>query len=183
MHGVPRFPYFWGGEEHQSAFRSALNLRYAMIPYLYSLVHHARSFGSPIARPASYNFPGSNAGFPRAVADATYMVGSYLLPADVCTSHQKDDPGSNISNVNIPPGLWYAFNSTSTLLGPQLSVVYKDVPLGEIVLFVRAGAILTLQVLVQSPLSLSSFSQLWYFVLYTPFSSIPYYGDPFGSAM
>ena len=27
MHGVPRFPYLWGGTEHQAAFRAALNTR------------------------------------------------------------------------------------------------------------------------------------------------------------
>ena len=27
MHGVPRFPWLWGGDEHQAAFRSALEAR------------------------------------------------------------------------------------------------------------------------------------------------------------
>ena len=71
-------------------------------------------------------------------------MGDSLLPADVSTS-TKADPNENTTHVNIPPGTWYAFNSTTALTGPTPDLTYKDVPLATIVLFVRAGGILTLQ--------------------------------------
>jgi alpha-glucosidase len=52
MHGTPRFPFLWGGAEHHAAFRDALNMRYAFLPFLYSLAHHAHQYGRPIGHPA-----------------------------------------------------------------------------------------------------------------------------------
>jgi alpha-glucosidase len=144
MHGTPRFPFYWGGPVHWAAFRAALNTRMAFIPYLYSLVHAARATGAPIALPASWIFPDDPA-FPAALGDATYMVGDSLLPADVSTSHSPD-PNVNTTVCNVPPGTWYAFNETAAVAGPITGLTYTNVPLDKLVLFVRAGAILTLQV-------------------------------------
>lgn len=49
------------------------------------------------------------------------------------------------TTVNVPPGQWYRFNTTTALTGPILNLTYTDVGLSELVLFVRSGAILTLQ--------------------------------------
>lgn len=142
MHGVPRFPYYWGGAEHQAAFRGALQLRYAFIPHIYSLAHFLRATGQPMALPASYIFP-NDPTFPPSVGDATYMFSDVLLPADVSTSNGQD-PNENTTHVNIPPGLWYTFNSTQAMTGPQVGLTYTHVPLTQLMLFVRAGAILCL---------------------------------------
>ena len=142
MHGVPRFPWLWGGEEHRAAFRRALELRYHFLPHLYSLAHAARRTLAPIGMPASYIFSAA-ADFPPAAGDGVYMLGDTLLPAVVSTANHVD-PNENVSTSVLPPGSWYAFNSTSALPGLQ-TVTYTDVPLSTVVLFVRAGAILTLQ--------------------------------------
>jgi alpha-glucosidase len=142
MHGTPRFPFLWGSAEHQAAFRKALNTRYALIPFLYSLAHAAHTTGAPIVAPASYVLSPS-ADFPPAVAAATYMVSDVIVAADVSTSNGPD-PNENSTHVNIPPGTWYAFNSTSAVAGPVLGLTYTDVPLDAFVAFVRAGAIIPL---------------------------------------
>jgi len=142
MHGVPRFPWLWGGEAHREAFRGALEMRYHFLPYLVSLAHAARRGFAPMAMPASYVFP-ADAAFPPAVGDGVYMLGDSLLPAAVSTAHGPD-PSENVSTAVLPPGTWYAFNSTAALPGLQ-TVTYTDVPLAQVVLFVRAGAILPLQ--------------------------------------
>jgi len=143
MHGVPRFPYLWGGEEHRAAFRAALQLRYAFLPHLYSLAHAARSALAPIAQPASYVFPDAAPDFPPSAGDAVYMVGDSLLPAVVSTAHGPD-PDENTTVSVLPPGVWFAFNDTAAQPGLQ-TVTYTDVPLDRIVLWVRAGGILALQ--------------------------------------
>lgn len=141
MHGTPRFPFLWGGAAHAAAFRAALNLRYAFVPFLYSLGHRLRATGTPIALPASYVFPDAAPdAFPVALGDATYMVGDVLLPADV----SFDVATENSTTVNVPPGLWFAFNSTAALVGPLVALARDDVALDELVLYVRAGAILPL---------------------------------------
>eukprot|EP00911_Craspedida_sp_UC1_P001063 UC1_evm1s799 len=73
MHGTPRFPFLWGGSQHQTAFREALEMRYHFLPHLYSLAHEAHTKLRPIARPASFEFPGD------AYGDTAYMVGATIL--------------------------------------------------------------------------------------------------------
>jgi alpha-glucosidase (family GH31 glycosyl hydrolase) len=102
----------------------------------------ARETGQPLALPASYIFP-NDPSFPTSLGDATYMFSDILLPADVSTSNTPD-PNVNTTHCNVPPGIWYAFNSTSTIVGPITDLTYTNVPLEQIVLFVRSGGILAL---------------------------------------
>lgn len=69
MHGTPRFPFLWGGPEHQVAFRDALDMRYRFLPFLYSLAWAAHRHHKPIGHPASFEFPEWPLG------ETTYMVG------------------------------------------------------------------------------------------------------------
>ena len=141
MHGTPRFPFYWGGAEHQVGFRRALDLRYALIPHLYSLAHAAYATRGPIAQPASWVFP-PDASFTADAGNAIYMLGDSLLPADVCVANVPD-PMENVTTVYLPPGTWFAFNSTAALPGLQ-RVTNENTPLEDVVLYVRSGAILTL---------------------------------------
>lgn len=141
MHGKPRFPFLWGGAEHQAAFRQALNMRYAFLPFMYSLAHHGHRHGRPIGHPASFEFPST---MERALGDATYMVGGVILPADVSTSHGTT--GENATMVNLPPAAskgWYRWNTTHVEAGNQ--TLAHTVAIAEMVVYVREGAILPLQ--------------------------------------
>eukprot|EP00047_Mylnosiga_fluctuans_P009080 m.261535 g.261535 ORF g.261535 m.261535 type:complete len:602 (+) comp24727_c0_seq1:570-2375(+) len=145
MHGVPRFPFLWcgpgaaggGTAEHCTAFRKALNTRYAFLPYLYSLAHESNRLLRPMARPSTFEFPDYSPSNP------AYMVGDSLLPADLCTSHTVDGT-ENRTTANLPPGLWYLFNTTQTLTGGRV-YVQDNVPVTDFPVYVRPGAILTLQ--------------------------------------
>eukprot|EP00037_Helgoeca_nana_P028137 m.328386 g.328386 ORF g.328386 m.328386 type:complete len:195 (-) comp27692_c0_seq1:400-984(-) len=112
MGGTPRFPWLWGGPEHQAAFRSALELRYHFLPFMYSLAHIARKHGRPLANPASYE-----AEFAADSASATaYMVGSVLMPAELGLAHTSvsPPPDENASVVYLPHGRtsrWYRWSS------------------------------------------------------------------------
>lgn len=133
--------FLWGGQQHQIAFRKALNMRYHFLPHLYSLAHEAHQKLRPIARPASFEFPSDPLG------DETYMVGATLLPADVATDngHNVVPPDENTTVVNLPANeTWFAFNSTRAVVGGWTET-RAQVPLDEIVVYVRAGGILTLQ--------------------------------------
>jgi alpha-glucosidase len=143
MHGTPRFPYYWGDETYQIAFRNALKLRYQFIPHIYSLAWRARRSFYPIAVPASYLYANS-AAFPSSVSDFTYMLSESILPASLCTSKVANDPAANTSVSNIPPGTWFDFNSTETVEGPVVALTKKDVALSTIILHIRAASILVL---------------------------------------
>lgn len=148
MHGVPRFPFLWGTPEHASAMRTALNLRYALIPHLYSLSHRSRRELLPLASPASWYFTGEGAG--GAVLDTTYLYGGTLLPTDVSVARvgggDAEHPFENTTTVFLPGGgpSWFLFNSTSVLPGGQ-RVTKDSVPLGEFDFYVLAGSLLALQ--------------------------------------
>lgn len=46
----PQEPYMFG-QKAQAAMRSALNLRYSLLPFLYTLFHHAHASAETVARP------------------------------------------------------------------------------------------------------------------------------------
>lgn len=46
----PQEPFVFG-QEAQAAMRSAMNLRYSLLPFLYTLFHHAHSSATTVARP------------------------------------------------------------------------------------------------------------------------------------
>jgi alpha-glucosidase (family GH31 glycosyl hydrolase) len=138
MHGTPRYPFLWGGAEHRAAFRAALNLRYALIPHLYSLAHAARRDLAPLAAPASAYFSGAGP------LDATYVYGATLIPSEVSVARYPD-ANENTTEVFLPAGAdWFEFNSTAALRGGQ-TLRHEDVPLDVFRIYVRAGALVALQ--------------------------------------
>lgn len=46
----PQEPFMFGPKA-QAAMRSALNLRYSLLPFLYTLFHHAHTAAETVARP------------------------------------------------------------------------------------------------------------------------------------
>lgn len=142
MHGTPRFPFLWGGADAQAGFRAALNTRYAFLPHIYSLAHLTHDESIPMALPASYIFPNDTT-FPTTIGDTVLMFSDVLVPAAVSVANGYD-PNENTTVAVLPPGTYYTFNSTAAVPGLQ-TITYNNVPLDQLVLFVRAGAILCLQ--------------------------------------
>ena len=139
MHGTPRFPFLWGTPEHHAAMRDALNLRYALIPHLYSLAHAAHRDLAPLAAPASWHFSGAGP------LDSTYVYGGTLLPSDVSVAREAPAPSENTTTVFLPPGVgWFSFNTSARTAGGQ-RVTRENVPLNEFVFYVREASLLALQ--------------------------------------
>ena len=139
MHKVPRFPWNWGTKEHHDAFRQALETRYAVLPYLYSLAHLQHlSPHPPMIHPASWNYP-DDAG----VLDKTYMIGNSIIAADLSTSHSPD-ANANSSTVILPKSTtWFLFNSTQTVQGNGLPLEREnDLKLNEFPVYVVEGSLI-----------------------------------------
>jgi alpha-glucosidase (family GH31 glycosyl hydrolase) len=162
MHGIPRFPWLWGNQSHLTAFREALNLRYRLIPFIYSLAHRAQRYGIPIARPASHVF--GTAGEARSKSGAEpYMLGDAMLPADFDRIERVGND-ANVISFTLPTGIvvdeqssrrtrgasisrplvWYAFGTAGTIEGNDTKLYTESVPLSVHPIFVRAGAIVPL---------------------------------------
>eukprot|EP01062_Namystynia_karyoxenos_P072550 TRINITY_DN6882_c0_g1_i2.p1 TRINITY_DN6882_c0_g1~~TRINITY_DN6882_c0_g1_i2.p1 ORF type:complete len:830 (+),score=310.88 TRINITY_DN6882_c0_g1_i2:89-2491(+) len=131
---TPHFPFLWGAEA-AGAMRAALELRYRLLPTLYSLAHRADESGVLLMRPLVADF-GSDA----ATHDLTHqwMLGDSVMAAPVLNE-------DNSSTVHFPAGsgTWYEWNSTATHAGGS-DLPISGAPLGLIPAYARAGAVIPL---------------------------------------
>ena len=82
-----------------SRIRSAIQLRYSLMPYLYTLFHQAHKDGTPVMRPIWYEFPNQEAAY--STQDA-FLFGQALLVSPVL------EPGAKSVRVSLPgDDLWY----------------------------------------------------------------------------
>lgn len=137
---VPHFPFLYG-DAAAAAMRKALEMRYRLIPLLYSLAHHAFTDGAPIARPLFMEF-----GSDPAVSNVhdQWLIGSGLMAAPIIT------PGGS-RKVYLPGGsLWYGFNTTDVRpLAGRTTVSVDNATLDTIPVYCRAGAIIPLAPVLQ----------------------------------
>jgi len=109
--------------------RDYIELRYRLLPYIYSAFHHAVETGAPIMRPMIYEFPG-DARF--ASESKQYMFGDHFLVAPV--SFQ----GVARKRIRLPEGNWVDFHTGEIHAGN--SELWERPSLGRLPLFVRGGA-------------------------------------------
>ncbi len=113
--------------------RKYLELRYRMLPYLYSAVHECATAGMPIMRALWLHFPDD----PRSIeCQDQYMWGKNLLVAPVL------DKGATARRVYLPPGSWFDFWTGERIDGGR--EITRAIELETLPLYVRAGAILPL---------------------------------------
>ncbi len=133
---VPRFPWLWG-KDAEAAIRKALNLRYQLIPYIYSLGHEAYNTGAPIMRPLIMEFQND----PN-VANMTdeWLLGKGLLAAPIMNQ-------GGTRSVYLPKGVWYDFQTNQIYNGPLTFFASKMI--NQIPVYVREGTILPIGPIIQ----------------------------------
>jgi alpha-glucosidase (family GH31 glycosyl hydrolase) len=120
-------------EQVETICRKYLELRYRMLPYLYSAVRECATTGMPILRALWLHYPED----PKAVASGDqYLWGKSMLVAPVV------ERGAETRPVYLPPGGWYDFWTQELLPGQH--EIHRDVDLETMPLYVRAGSILPL---------------------------------------
>lgn len=113
--------------------RKYLDLRYRLLPYLYTVVREAHETGLPIMRALWLHYPDD----PQAVARSDeYLWGRDILVAPVT------EKGATSRRLYLPRGVWYDFWTEDTIEGGREAE--RPVDLGTLPLYVRAGAILPL---------------------------------------
>lgn len=139
------FPFMWSHGQHdhepyshgkavENAAREFLNLRYQLVPYLYSLHEYAHRTGIPVLRA----FPLQESADPTAFRiDDQFFVGDDLLVAPIF-----NDEGDR--KVYLPKGLWYDFFGEQAPVSGAREITLKSVPLNRIPVYVRAGAVIPL---------------------------------------
>jgi alpha-glucosidase (family GH31 glycosyl hydrolase) len=111
--------------------RKYLELRYRMMPYLYSAVRECTQTGMPIIRAMWLHYPDEAAAVERG---DQYLWGRDMLVAPVV------EKGAASRTLYLPRGTWYDFWTRAKVEGGR--EITRDVDLETMPLYVRAGAII-----------------------------------------
>ena len=125
-------PWSWG-EPYLSINRRFIQLRYELLPYLYTAVWQMSTRGWPMVRPLWWDAPQETALWD---VDDAFLCGDALAVAPV------GEPGAVSRQVRLPPGPWYDFWTNRRREG---GAPFEQVaPLETLPLTVRAGTVLPL---------------------------------------
>lgn len=135
-HGIDNQPTEpWGfGESVLDISRRYVQLRYRLLPYLYTMAHRAHDRGMPIVRPLFFENPDASR---FADNDEAYLFGDSFLVAPVVRSGKREKA------VPLPEGTWINYWTDEAVDGG--TTVTVDAPLERLPLFVRAGAIVPMR--------------------------------------
>lgn len=115
----------------KAALQETDELRYRLMPYIYSLAGRATRDGYTIMRPLVMDFQNDPNVYP--ITDE-YMFGPSLLVAPVTTA------GAATRQVYLPRGLWYDFWTGRPVQGGQM--ITAAAPYDHIPVYVRAGSVI-----------------------------------------
>jgi alpha-glucosidase len=111
--------------------RRFVELRYRLLPYIYSLAALAARHGDPIMRPLFYEFPDDPSS---EVADDEFMLGPDFLIAPILA------PGRFYRAVYLAEGEWYSYFGET--LHEGAAVIVAETPLDHIPVYIRANAVI-----------------------------------------
>ena len=119
------------GEEALSIVRSFINLRYQLLPYLYTTFYQYVKRGTPMLRPISFLDIHDPDTYYR---EDEFMIGDRLL---VCPVLQA---GAEGRKIYLPEGPWYSLWDDSIVEGKK--EVWVKCGLHQIPLFVKPGSVI-----------------------------------------
>ena len=126
------------GPAYEKINKATIELRYKLLPYICNAMYQASTTGLSPMRPLAWEYP-DVAGF---LSEGTqFMFGDDLLIAPVLW------PGATNREVRLPKGEWYDYWSGKKYEGNTSVTVVA--PVNRIPIFVKAGAILPTQQVVQ----------------------------------
>ena len=127
------------GQQVEDNMRKMLELRYRLLPYIYSEAWQITKNGSTIMRPLVMDFNGDTSALNQSYE---YMFGKALLTAPVTEPNVKE------WNVYLPKSAdWYDFWTGKNFKGGQK--IKTDAQLDKIPLFVKAGSIIPMGPFIQ----------------------------------
>jgi alpha-glucosidase len=118
------------GVHVEALIRQALELRYQMLPYIYTAFAQSTRDGSPITRPLVYAWPEDTT---LAEIEDEFLLGEALLIAPVLGEDQFRRP------VSFPKGTWIDWYTGERFTGAAR--VDVDAPLDTLPIYARAGTI------------------------------------------
>ena len=129
-HGAPpREPWEYD-EAFVEEFRRTINLKYALMPYIYAQAKDSSSRGFPMVRALFFEFPDDPTSW---LVEDQYMFGSSLLVAPLMEE-------GDARQVYLPPGSWTDYQSGRTYAGASWHRV-KAGPV-PVVVMVKDGSVI-----------------------------------------
>jgi alpha-glucosidase len=138
LSAIPQEPYRWASVIEAS--KSAMAIRYAILPYFYTLFHLAHTTGSTVMRALAWEFPNDPS---LASVDTQFLLGPSIMVVPVLEPLVDTVKG-------VFPGIkqgevWYDwYTQTAVHAQPGVNTTIPA-PLGHIPVFVRGGSILPMQ--------------------------------------
>uniref|UniRef100_A0A3P8UQR8 Maltase n=1 Tax=Cynoglossus semilaevis TaxID=244447 RepID=A0A3P8UQR8_CYNSE len=127
-------PVAWNATFAQAS-RDVLNIRYTLLPYLYTLMYEAHVTGSTVVRPLLHEF----------VTDrTTWDVHKQFLWGPALLITPALDKGVTSVTAYLPDARWYDYH-TSKYVGVRGQMVALPTPLDHINLHIRGGYVLPWQ--------------------------------------
>jgi alpha-glucosidase len=132
-----REPWLFGATI-EARVRAAVQRRYRLLPYLYTLFEEASRTGVPVMRPLWLEYPDAPATLG---VDDEFLVGRELLIAPSLVA------GARRYQVTLPPGTWYDTTTLARLPGGVHDI--EALPDDRVRVFARAGAVIPESALVR----------------------------------
>ena len=131
----PQYKEPWNyGARALASFRRYAQLRYRLMPYIYTAAFETYAEGMPMMRPLVLEFPGD----PQVYGvDDQYLFGDSLMVAPITQE------GAVARSVYLPAGVWYDYWTGRRYEGAR--TIDFPAPVEVLPLLVRAGAILPMQ--------------------------------------
>ena len=126
--GIPSEPVFWS-DKTQDIVRKYMKLRYAMMPYNYTLAWQNATTGAPLMRPLYYGYASDTATLG---ISNEYLWGNNLLVAPVIVK------GITQLKIYLPEGKWFDFNNGKEYTGKQW--LNYPLTLEQLPVFAKAGS-------------------------------------------
>ncbi len=120
------------GAEVEGIVRRAIEERYRLLPYFYTLFHHYATEGTPVIRSLAFMYPEN---------PDTYWRSSEFFVGDALYIVPVHHPGEVGRNLFVPPGVWYSL-WTDQPIPARCAEAWVPTPLAHIPAYVRGGCVL-----------------------------------------
>jgi alpha-glucosidase len=136
---IYREPWRWG-KKNEDIIRKDIEQRYRLLPYIYSTFYQSHQTGLPVSRTLAINYTNDTTVFSIKYQNQ-FLFGDALMVAPVESTRFSEE-------VYLPKGEWYRLSTGEKFTGSKAIIV--DAPLNDLPVFVKAGAIVPMQNLIQS---------------------------------
>ena len=126
-------------EPYSAVLRSAFQLRYSMLPYLYTEARRTYDTGVAFFRPLYYDWPEAPEAY---TSKGEYVFGDQMLAAPIVAPADKTSQLA-AQKIWLPKGEWIEWPSGKHFTGP--ANIERSFSIDQIPIYLRGGAIVPMQ--------------------------------------